>query len=291
MTTDTTNTTSSPVSSPTTNNTRRNRRHSTFVVATSVRNGTVTKTTAVERYSDDTTEQIQSLWFHQRLYASLVLQYTSILIMASPFALIIEVQQYLLDHESLNSALEIVAISGIIITMAAAICIGSKYPYAHICLVSITIFVGLEMGLSFASTPIMYIAIGQATTSFALLLAIMQFHFKWLDYPMAVILCFIAASFWMMILLETNNYSLVTSLIICGGGFVFVCMVLCASYHVEHFVGPDEYVLATLFILCPEALLCIGGSSKRNIPDETAAAFTEEGELLLKEEIEDTAVP
>mmetsp|Transcript_37824 Transcript_37824/g.92065 ORF Transcript_37824/g.92065 Transcript_37824/m.92065 type:complete len:143 (-) Transcript_37824:255-683(-) len=142
------------------------------------------------------------------------------------------------------------------------------------------------MGLSFAQTPWMFVAIAQATTSFALLLALMQFQLHWLDYPMGVVLCLVAASFWTLILIEVGSLPFMECLLICGSGFAFVCIVLCSTYHVEHFVAPTEHVLATLFILCPEALLCIGGASKRNIPDDTAQA-SEEGELLLKEDEEE----
>ena len=269
-----------------------------------MKNGTVTKTAAAERRSADAAMPVADVAgghgqqqqasnnpsdsdiFHQRFYALLVLQYTAILIMASPLALIEEIQQFLEQHSTLHTVLEVIATSGIVLTMATAVIRGSTYPYAHVCLVAITLFVGLEMGLSFAETPWLFIAIAQATTSFALLLALMQFQLDWLDYPMGVFLCFVAALFWTLILIEVGSLSLMRCLLVCGSGFAFVCIVLCSTYHVQHFVAPTEHVLATLFILCPEALLCIGGASKRNIPDDAAQA-AEEGELLLKEDEED----
>lgn len=262
---------------------RRRRQSSTLIVATSVKNGPVTKTAAGTRRSVDQDEQQQSLLFHQRVFALLVLQYTFILILSSPMALLKGIQTFLHDRTTLRTVVEWIAVSGIVLTIFTAVCCGSRYPFAHICLGAITIFVGLELGLSFAETPGLYVAIGQATTSFALLLALMQLDLESSAYPMAVGLCLVAAGLWTMILVGVGRYTVWTCLAISGTGFGFVCIVLCASYHVEHFVAPDEYVLATLFILCPEALLCMPGSSKRTIPDATAEALGE-GELLLGEE-------
>ena len=89
---------------------------------------------------------------------------------------------------------------------------------------------------------------------------------------------------WTLVLVETGIYSVVTSITIGGTGFAFVCVVLCSSYTVEHHVGPDEYVLATLFILCPEALLCVGGAKKRHVDEDMATREADESDLLLSVE-------
>jgi len=264
---------------------RHQRQRSSYVLATSIKNGVVSKTVA-----DD--EIKKSISFHKRVYGLLVLQYTSILILSSPFALSTNVQYYLASADGTNigllhNILEYIAISGIIITMIIAIFNGSKYPVSHICLVSITIFVGLEMGLSFTNNIGLYIAIGQATTSFALILALQQFDFHWFDYPAAVGMSLIAALIWTLILIEQGSFSKMKSLSIGGMGFAFACLVLFSSYSVQHHVSHEEYVLATLFILCPEALVCIGGAKKRHVDENIAGELTSaasESDLLLNVE-------
>jgi hypothetical protein len=258
-------------------------RRSSYVLATSVKDGRVSKTSAVDRHSSDDDGIQKSMLFHKRVYGLLVLQYTTILIISSPLALLPKVQQYL-DGSLLHTVLECIAIGGIVSTMIIAVLYGSKYPNSHICLFAITIFVGLEMGLSFTNNIGLYIAIGQATTSFALILAMQQFDFLWFDYPKAVGMSFIAALIWTLILIEQGTYSMMTSFGIGCMGFAFVCIVLCSSYTVEHHVSPEEYVLATLFILCPEALLCVGGAKKRRRDIDDDIFTDEETDLFLNAE-------
>ncbi|MGK3746482.1 MAG: hypothetical protein ACI90V_013344 [Bacillariaceae sp.] len=258
-------------------------RRSSYVLPTSIKDGRVSKTAAVDRHSTDDEDIQKSMLFHKRVYGLLVLQYTTILIISSPLALLPNVQQYLSSVPLLHTVLECIAIGGIISTMIVAILFGSKYPNSHVCLFSITIFVGLEMGLSFTNNIGLYIAIGQATTSFALILAMQQFDFLWFDYPKAVGMSCIAALIWTLILIEQGKYSIMTSFSIGAMGFAFVCIVLCSSYTVEHHVSPEEYVLATLFILCPEALLCVGGAKKRRNVDADIIA-DEESDLFLNAE-------
>ena len=264
----------------------RTSRRSSYVLATSVKDGRVSKVSAVDRHSSDDEDAIQkSMLFHKRVYGLLVLQYTTILIISSPLALLPKVQQYLDGLPRLHTALECIAIGGIVCTMIIAILHGSRYPNAHICLSSITIFVGLEMGLSFTDNIGLYIAIGQATTSFALILAMQQFDFLWFDYPKAAGMSLTAALIWTLILIEQGTYSIMTSFGIGCMGFVFVCIVLMSSYTVEHHVSPEEYVLATLFILCPETLLWFSGAEKhRRDPVDHDIITNEESDLFLDAE-------
>jgi hypothetical protein len=248
----------------------RARRRSTVLVATSVPNAPVSKTANFQRTSGDDKEMAASIMFHRKLYGLLVLQYSTILLLASPFALLDSVKNVLLNHHTLHSLLECVSIGGIVLTMAVAVMYGSKYPTTQICLVTITIFVALELGLSFATGSVGlsgYIAVCQATTSFAIILSLLQFELNWLDYFAALVLCLAVALLWVVVLLEVGNHTLWTAVGIGMGGFAYVCIILFSSYTVEKHVTPDEYALATLFILCPEALLCIG--SKERYVDET----------------------
>jgi hypothetical protein len=56
-----------------------------------------------------------------------------------------------------------------------------------------------------------------------------------------------------------EELTILASLEIGFSGFVFLTIVLLSSFAVEKKVSPDEFVLATLFVLCPEVLLSLGG--------------------------------
>lgn len=266
-----------------------NRRRSTHVVATSVPNPRVSKTTKLQRASDDERELAASQLFHRRVYGLLVLQYATILLLASPFALLDSVQQLLLNNHTLHLVLECISVGGIIGTMVIAVLYGSKYPATQICLVCVTVFVALELGISFAIGSLGvsgYIAIGQATTSFAIILALLQFELHWLDYQAALVLCLVAALLWVLVLLEVGAHSLWTAVGIGLLGYAYVCIILFSSYTVEKHVTPEEHALATLFILCPEALLCIGAKDRHvdesEIVDEEDQPASEQDPLLSK---------
>lgn len=126
----------------------------------------------------------------------------------------------------------------------------------------------LEFGVSFAAQNgvVGFIAITQATTSFALILALLQFgDLEWLNYSSAFAVSLVASLVWIMVLLEVGDHTILTSLGIGFGGFAFVAVVLFSSYAVQKHVNSDEYILGALFILYPEALLCIGGVKKRHV--------------------------
>jgi hypothetical protein len=171
--------------------------------------------------------------------------------------------------------------------MITAVLFGSKYPATQICLVGVTLFVALEIGLSFSDGSLGkagFIAIAKATTSFALILALLQFDFEWLDYPAAFAVSFVAALVWISILLEEggdgdDEMTMTQAAGIGMSGFVFVCIVLMSSYTVEKHVAPDEHILATLFILCPKALMCIG-SRERHVDGPPSGTDEEDQHLL-----------
>ncbi len=73
--------------------------------------------------------------------------------------------------------LEVVAFGCIVTLLCLALIRGVIYPYTHVVLESLTLFVALEMGLTFVDTPWRMnglIALGQATTSFVVLLSVLQ---------------------------------------------------------------------------------------------------------------------
>jgi hypothetical protein len=244
--------------------------HPEYVVPTSVKNGrhSICKTTKLQRLSDDKEEIAASRVFRKRLFGMLVLQYSTILFLASPFALLDPLQVAIRNNRTLYVVLECINLVGIVSTMSIAIARGAQYPVTFICLSAITFFVALEFGISFATEAMGragFIAIGQATTSFALISALLQFDLDWLNYSSAFGVSLVASLVWIMVLLEMGEYTILATFGIGFAGLAFVTTVLFSSFAVEKYVSPDEYVLGTLFILCPEALLCIGGTTKRRV--------------------------
>jgi len=206
--------------------------------------------------------------FLRRVFALLVMQYTTVLVVASPFALIQAFQKAIHPYHNI---LECAAIAGIVASILLAITKGAIYPFARIALVSLTLSVALELGLSFAGASwgrYGLIAVGQATTSFAIMLALFQFDtksLKWLTFPVAVVVCLVLSGVWIVVLFE-SGLSFKIAAAVGLGGWAFCMLNLFCVPHITKHVGPEEFILATLFILIPEALVCL--ASKQRHPDE-----------------------
>lgn len=218
---------------------------------------TVLSLLAEETSSDDDIEK--GMVFLRRLWALLLLQYGTILFFASPFGLI---ESFRDAVEPYHGVMEAISIVGIVLSIGLAITRGQLYPYAHVALVSLTIFVALELGLTFARASwgkCGLIAIGQATTSFGIILALLQFDSRsliWLTYPTAALLCLFLSGIWTIVQAETGvSWTVAAAISLGGWGFALLTLLCC--YQITKHIAPDEYVLATLFILVPEALLCL----------------------------------
>lgn len=239
------------------------------VVATST--GTLHKSRTVHALleSSSAADRDEANMFLRRLWALLVFQYGTILFLSSPFALIDPFRRAVGPY---HGFLEVVAVSGIVISLCLAIAKGAIYPFAHVALASLTLFVALEMGLTFAHEswgPSGIVALGQATTSFAIILGLLQFDSRsmmWLSYPTAALLCLFLSGLWTVVQVEIG-FSWPIAAAISMGGWLYTLLVLfCCSVVSEH-VAPEEYILGTLFILCPEALLCLA-TKERHPADE-----------------------
>jgi len=241
------------------------------VVATSTKTPALKPTVHALLESGKEDEVEKGMVFMRRVFALLVLQYMTILLVASPFTFIKSVQENIHPY---HNWLEAVAVIGIVGSLGLAVLKGTTYPFARVALVCLTLFVALELGLSFASASwgkCGIVAVGQATTSFAVILAIFQFETRslaWLTYPTAAVVMLVVSCMWMVVLIETG-LSLVVSVSIGLGGWVFALMNLFCCHHITKQVAPDEYTLATLFILVPEALVCL--ASKKRHPKEEEA--------------------
>ncbi|CAB9500739.1 expressed unknown protein [Seminavis robusta] len=244
----------------------KSRRRST-VKATSTQ-GPLQETAYALLESDDIENVKIGLVYLRRVWALTFMQYASIFIIASPFALLESVKATV---EAYHFALEVVAVAGIIGSFSVALWKGPMFPFAHIALVSLTISVGLEIGISLATSSwgeVGLLAIGQATTNFALILAIIQFDahsLKHFTYPVASLICLLFSLCWMIIMVEEGQSWKMAGYVGLGG-WAFTMMNVVCSWYVSKEVAPEEYILAVLFMLFPEALLCL--ASKERHPDE-----------------------
>lgn len=248
----------------------KSKRHS--VVATSIRHeaGASPELTVHALLESNNQDQVEKgMVFMRRVFALLVLQYMSILLVASPFTLIETFQESIHPY---HNWLEVVAVAGIVASLCLAVTKGTMYPFARVSLICLTLAVALELGLSFSSASWGHcgiIAVGQATTSFAVILALLQFEtrsLEWLTYPAGAFVMLVVSCLWMVVLVETGLVSLLVSIYIGLGGWAFALINLYCCHHITTQVAPDEYILATLFILVPEALIFL--ASKKRHPKQ-----------------------
>lgn len=259
------------------------------VVATST-GGTLQMTRTVHALlessrSDDNKE---AEVFLRRLWALLVFQYGIILFVASPFALIDTFRQTITPYHHI---LEVVAFSGIVLSLCLAITKGAIFPFAHVALVSLTLFVALEMGLTFAHASwgrSGLVALGQATASFTVILSLLQFDSRslvWLTYPAAALLCFCLSGLWVVVQAEIGVSWEIAAAVSLGGWAFSVMVLFCCSIICKH-VAPEEYILAVLFILVPEALLFLASKERHPVPVEDGDNVTEAKEKTTKQQYE-----
>lgn len=220
--------------------------------------------------SSDRQEREEGFRFLRQTWALLFLQYGTILFIASPFVFWESFRAVVLEgavHVTLGLASKV----AIVLSLALAISKGTKFPYAHIALVALTCSVGLELGLTFGEKPWgLYglMAIGQATTNFAVVLCTFQWEFpKWAEYAHVAVLCLAVSGMWVVVVQEAGESWKIAGYVGLGG-WVFALIVLYSCEHVTKHVAPSEYILATLFILVPEALVCLGSKQRKPEEDE-----------------------
>jgi len=248
------------------------------VIATSTTGGSLEMTVHALLESDKENEVEQGMVFIRRVFGLLVLQYITILFISAPFTIIEAFKNCIHPYHNI---LEVIAVAGIVASLSLAILKGTVYPFARIALASLTLFVALELGLSFSAASwgnCGLIAVAQATTSFAVILALLQFEtrdLEWLSYTAAGGVCLFLSGLWMVILVEIGVKFFV-AVAIGMGGWAFALINLYCCHTITKSVAPNEVILATLFILVPEALL-FAGSKNRHPKDKDGKAPTDYG--------------
>lgn len=238
---------------------------SDLVIATSIGGTSPEPTVHALFHSNDKTDAVT---FLRQVFALLVFQYSTVLVVASPFALIEDFKDLVHPH---HHALLLIAVGGMVASILLALTMGAVYPWSRIVIVTLTISVAVELGLTFSEKSwgdCGLLAVTQATVSFAMILALLQFTVP-IQHTMstAAIFCIFIGGIWSVVLHEAGlrwGVAVAVSL----GGFVFTMLNLSSVFNLCKLVAPGEYVFTTLFILFPQAVLCLSISKKRRVHSE-----------------------
>lgn len=213
-----------------------------------------------------------AMMFLRRVFGLLVFQYTAVLIVASPFALIEEFKDAVHPY---HHTLLMIAIACMVASILLAITKGALYPYSSILICTLTLSVAVELGLTFSEMSwgdYGLIAVGQATASFCILLAFFQFDtLTWVTFRVATVICMVLAGIWSVVLHEAGlKWGVAVAISV--GGWIFCMLNLTQCLELMKLVSPEEYVFATLFILFPQAIVCLSSTKKRQVTSDAAAA-------------------
>jgi len=222
-------------------------------------------------HSSDETLVEQGTEFLRRVFALLVFQYSIILVVASPFVLLTNVQDVTQPHYRI---LEILSILGILASLVLALTRGSIYPYSKYVLISLTLSVAVKLGLSLEKQTwenyYGLIAVAQVPTNFAIMVCIFQFdtlRHTWISTSQMASTCLLSSVVWMVILTESGLYWK-NAIYVSLGGWLYSMLILHHGRKICRHVAPSEYVFATLFVLFPKALYCLPFSKKRRVTSE-----------------------
>lgn len=238
-----------------------------YVIATSTGGTSPEPTVHVLMHSSNPDDANKAITFKNRVLALVVFQYTSVLIVASPFALIPAFQDIVHPH---FHTLYITFFVIMVLSILLAITKGAMYPYSRIIVVTLTLSVAVELGLTFEEKSwgtYGMVAVGQATASFCILLALFQFEggsSTPFTFSADTLLCAGLAGIWTVILHEVGlRWSIACAVSL--GGFVYCMLALLQFNTLCNLVAPSEYVFATLFILFPQAVWCLSKVTKRHV--------------------------
>lgn len=117
-----------------------------LVIATST-GGTALEPTVHALFQSSNPEHVEtSMTFMRKVFALLVFQYSTVLVVASPFALLEDFQDWIHPH---YHTLLIISIACMVLSIVMAIVKGSVYPFSRIVIVMLTLSVAVELGLTF----------------------------------------------------------------------------------------------------------------------------------------------
>lgn len=223
-------------------------------VPVSARTGVpLNKTVYAYLHSSNHEDNEKGIHFVRKVLALLVLQYATVLFIVSPFYLIGSFQRVIKPYQIFLST---VAFAGCVASVYWAFAKGHNKKDAKIALFSLTPCVALTLGVRFAGfswANYVLVALGQATSNFALIHAILQFDtasLKWLNYKIIMLICLVVSGVWIVVMNEVGT-SWFVSVAVGLGGWVYASNIVLSIRKVVLHREPDDHIRATIFILGP----------------------------------------
>ena len=224
-------------------------------IRVSVRTGVPLDRT-VRAYLDSSDPRLneEAMYYVRRVIALLVMQYSVLLFIVSPFCLVETFQEAV---KPLSALLNAAAYLGVVAAIILALTDDAhNWQRGSVALCLLTFCVAVGIGVKCTMVPwanYVLVAIGQATTNFAILLAVVQFDRRmlhWLNYKTAGLIAFVVASVWMMVLVE-DKAPWKTAAAVAFGGWLHAMNVLLGMRKIFQHRSPDDVVRSALFILGP----------------------------------------
>lgn len=217
------------------------------------------KTVRALLQSSDHQEQELGLTFVRKVFALLVLQYTAVLIIVSPFCLIDSFKRFISPW---TIPLGIASFFGICFSVYLVVTRGKIMSVARISLFSMTFCFAIGLGLKLSVAPwsnYALVALGQATTNVALLHAVLQFDsqsLQWLNIRTGGLLCLTMTGLWILLMRESGSSWLISTAVPLGG-WLYVLTVFKSVRTVVGHREPDDHIRAVIFILGPPIPTCL----------------------------------
>lgn len=195
----------------------------------------------------------KGMHFVRKLLAVLVLTYGTLLVIVSPFFLVESFQRSI---KPFSLFLSIAAFAGVSASIYLMLTKGHDQKFARIALFTIIPSVAVGLGIKFSGfswSVYVLVALGQATTSFALLHALAQFdskNLKWLNYKWVILMFLVVSGLWILVMMEAGKEWFVAVPVGLGGWAYAIKIVMSARntfFHRE----PDDFIRATITVLGP----------------------------------------
>ena len=203
--------------------------------------------------SDNHEDNEKGVNFIRKIMAILVLQFSVVLLIVSPFCLVDSIKQV---TKTYMLPIGILSLAGIVSSIWLVFARGETKIYAQIALFSLTIFFALGLGskLALASwSGYALVALGQAGTNFALLHAVLQFdsrRLKWLTWKSSGLMCLGVSGVWVLVMRESGSPWWIAAAV-AFGGWCFAPNVIWSTQKTIGHRLPDDEVRAAIFILGP----------------------------------------
>jgi hypothetical protein len=213
----------------------------------------INKTVYAHLHSSSHEDNEKGMNFVRKVLALLVLLYATLLLIVSPFYLIGSFQRAIKPYKLF---LSIIAFAGCVASVYWAFAKAHNRKDAKIALFSLTPCVAIGLGVKFAGyswSDYVLVALGQATSNFAILHAILQFDtasLKWLNYKTVMLIFLVLSGLWIVVMNEAGTSWFDSAAVGLGGWVYAISIVINVRKMILH-REPDDFIRATIFILGP----------------------------------------